>query len=173
MIDIRISRVGLKDIGRLQQLARETFAETFAKSNSEHNMADYLTKELSLEKIFQQLTNNYTEFYFAQNESDLLGYLKINQESAQTEIKDSNGLEIERIYVYRRFHGGPVGQLLLNKALDIARQKSLGYVWLGVWEENPRAIQFYRKHGFVEFDQHVFKLGNDEQTDIMMKLKLV
>ena len=56
--------------------------------------------------------------------------------------------------------------------MQIARQKNADYVWLGVWEENPRAINFYKKNGFVEFNKHVFKLGNDEQTDIMMKLKL-
>jgi ribosomal protein S18 acetylase RimI-like enzyme len=44
------------------------------------------------------------------------------------------------------------------------------YVWLGVWEKNLRAIQFYKKNGFVEFDQHLFILGDDPQTDIMMKL---
>jgi len=42
-------------------------------------------------------------------------------------------------------------------------------VWLGVWEENPRAIKFYKKNGFVEFDKHTFVLGEDEQTDILMK----
>lgn len=39
-------------------------------------------------------------------------------------------------------------------------------------EENLRAISFYKKNGFMEFDKHIFKLGDDEQTDIMMKLKL-
>jgi ribosomal protein S18 acetylase RimI-like enzyme len=45
-------------------------------------------------------------------------------------------------------------------------------MWLGVWEENPRAIRFYQKQGFVEFDQHIFQLGEDAQTDILMKLNL-
>lgn len=61
---------------------------------------------------------------------------------------------------------------LYDKAIQIARDKNADYVWLGVWEENPRAISFYKKNGFVEFDKHIFKFGNDEQTDIMMKLKL-
>jgi ribosomal protein S18 acetylase RimI-like enzyme len=72
----------------------------------------------------------------------------------------------------KEYHGKSVGQLLYDQAIKIARQKNADYVWLGVWEENPRAINFYKKNGFVEFDKHIFKLGNDEQTDIMMKLKL-
>jgi diamine N-acetyltransferase len=44
---------------------------------------------------------------------------------------------------------------------------------LGVWEKNPRAISFYKKNGFIEFDPHIFKLGDEELTDIMMKLLMV
>jgi ribosomal protein S18 acetylase RimI-like enzyme len=79
---------------------------------------------------------------------------------------------IERIYVLKEFHGKNVGQILYEKAMQIARQSNANYVWLGVWEENARAINFYKKNGFVEFEKHIFKLGNDEQTDIMMKLQL-
>ena len=77
-----------------------------------------------------------------------------------------------RIYVLSSFHGKKVGQLLYDHALQIAREKNVQFVWLGVWEENPRAIQFYKKNGFIEFDKHIFKLGDDLQTDIMMKLAI-
>ena len=70
------------------------------------------------------------------------------------------------------YHGKQVGQVLYNKALLVAKQHNVDILWLGVWEENPRAIRFYQKNGFVEFDKHIFKIGNDEQTDIMMKLEL-
>lgn len=62
---------------------------------------------------------------------------------------------------------------MYEKAISIALQKNAEYIWLGVWEENPRAIRFYEKNGFLEFDKHIFKLGDDEQTDIMMKLELM
>jgi len=48
----------------------------------------------------------------------------------------------------------------------------VNYAWLGVWEENHRAIQFYAKNGFVTFDKHVFTLGDEQQTDLLMKLKI-
>ena len=72
----------------------------------------------------------------------------------------------------KAYHGKKVGQLLYEKAIETAKQKNADYVWLGVWEENPRAISFYKKNGFIGFDKHIFKLGDDEQTDIMMKLQL-
>ncbi|MEP6931970.1 MAG: GNAT family N-acetyltransferase, partial [Flavobacterium sp.] len=99
-------------------------------------------------------------------------YLKLNFGASQTELKDSKALEIERIYVPKEYHGQKVGQVLYEKAILVAKQKDVDYVWLGVWEENHRALSFYKKNGFVEFDKHIFRLGNDEQTDIMMKLKL-
>lgn len=61
---------------------------------------------------------------------------------------------------------------MCDKAIEIAKQKRVAFIWLGVWEENLRAINFYKKNGFIKFDKHIFSLGQEEQTDIMMKLKL-
>lgn len=72
----------------------------------------------------------------------------------------------------KEFHGKKIGQMLYEKVIKIANQKNVEYVWLGVWEENKRAINFYRKNGFIEFDKHIFKPGDDEQIDIMMKRQL-
>lgn len=72
----------------------------------------------------------------------------------------------------KEFHGKKVGQILYEKALKLAQEINADFVWLGVWEQNSRAIRFYEKNGFMAFDKHIFKLGNDEQTDIMMKLTL-
>ena len=96
----------------------------------------------------------------------------MNTGDAQTELKDLNAFEIERIYVDKAYLGKKIGQLLFEKAIELAKSKNATYVWLGVWEENYRALAFYEKNGFVPFDKHVFMLGSDAQTDIMMKLLL-
>ncbi|KRB53601.1 GNAT family N-acetyltransferase [Flavobacterium sp. Root186] len=172
MAAIQINKITLDDIDQLQKIGRQTFYETFSESNSEENMEDYLEKGFSTEKLTEELTNKNSEFYFAVLDHNVIGYLKINFGESQTELQDEESLEIERIYVSKEFHGKKVGQLLYEKAIQIAKEKNADYVWLGVWEENHRALSFYKKNGFVEFDKHIFKLGNDEQTDIMMKLKL-
>lgn len=169
---MNIRKVTLNDIEQLQQIGRQTFSETFSSSNTKENMATYLAEGFSNEKLTEELNNESSEFYFALFENKVIGYLKINFGQSQTELQDDTALEIERIYVLKEFHGKKVGQVLYEKAIEIAKQKNADYVWLGVWEENPRAISFYKKNGFVEFDKHIFKLGDDEQTDIMMKLKL-
>jgi ribosomal protein S18 acetylase RimI-like enzyme len=172
MESIEIKKVTLNDIDQLQKIGRQTFYETFSVVNTEENLKKYLDEGFSIEILTAELNNKNSEFYFAKLDNNVIGYLKLNFGQSQTELQDDKALEIERIYVLKEFHGKNVGQLLYDKAIQIAREKSADYMWLGVWEENPRAINFYKKNGFVEFDKHVFKLGNDEQTDIMMKLQL-
>lgn len=169
MENIEIRKATLSDIRLLQDIGRKTFFETFSESNSQENMKKYLEDGFSIEKLTEELNNKHSEFYFAVMDEKVLGYLKLNFGTSQTELKDSNSLEIERIYVLQEYHGKKVGQVLYEKAMQVANEKEVIYVWLGVWEKNPRAIRFYEKNGFVEFDKHIFKLGNDEQTDIMMK----
>lgn len=172
METVEVSKIKKDEILQLQEIGRQTFYETFSESNTEENMRNYLENGFSINKITTELNDENAEFYFAKIDQKVIGYLKLNFGQSQTELKDDKALEIERIYVLKEFHGQKVGQILYNKAIEIAKQKNADYVWLGVWEENPRAINFYQKNGFVEFDKHVFKLGEDEQTDIMMKLKL-
>lgn len=172
MQEIIIKRVTLTDVEQLQAISKKTFLETFASSNSEENMTKYLEEGFSLSKLSDELNNTNSEFYFALENDEVIGYLKINFGNSQTELKDDKALEIERIYVLQEYHGKRVGQLLYDKAISTAKENTAAYVWLGVWEENPRAISFYKKNGFVEFDKHIFKLGDDEQTDIMMRLNL-
>nr|AIA13260.1 Acetyltransferase (GNAT) family [uncultured bacterium] len=173
MENINIKKATLKDIDQLHKISRQTFFETFSAGNTEENMKKYLDEVFSVEKLTDELNNENSTFYFAELDNNIIGYLKLNSGQSQTELKDDKALEIERIYVLQEFHGKKVGQLLYEKAMQIARQTNADYVWLGVWEENARAINFYKKNGFVEFDKHIFKLGNDEQTDIMMRLRLI
>jgi ribosomal protein S18 acetylase RimI-like enzyme len=172
MNHIEIRKISFANLVQLQEIGRQTFTETFSSSNTEGNMKTYLEEGFSVEKLTAELQNPESEFYFASLNETVIGYLKVNFGQAQTETQDEKSLEIERIYVLQEFHGKKVGQLLYDQAIQIAKNKKVNFVWLGVWEENYRAIQFYTKNGFVAFGQHIFTLGDDEQTDIMMRLEL-
>jgi ribosomal protein S18 acetylase RimI-like enzyme len=141
--------------------------------NTEDDMAMYLEHSLSIEKLSAELSNENTEFYFAQLNEQIIGYLKFNVGEAQTDLQDEQALEIERIYLLINYAGMGVGQLLMEKAYQVAQIKKIKYIWLGVWEHNTRAIQFYKRNGFSEFGSHMFKLGNDDQRDILMKRQLI
>lgn len=172
MENFQIKKVSINDIVQLQEIGRKTFFETFSESNTEQDMTKYLEEGFSVEKLSEELSRENSEFYFAVIDNNVVGYLKINSGESQTEMQDNEGLEIERIYVLKEYHGKKAGQFLYEHAIQIAETNKVNFVWLGVWEENHRAISFYKKNGFVEFDKHIFVLGTDEQTDIMMKKNL-
>lgn len=171
-MSIHIQRASIESLLELQRISQQTFSETFAAQNTPENMAHYLAEELSLKKLRSELHNSDSEFYFALHGEEIVGYLKVNVGQAQTELDDIKALEIERIYVLKAFQGQQIGQLLFEKAIELAKQKNATYLWLGVWEENPRAIRFYEKNGLVPFGTHLFKMGDEEQRDILMKLSL-
>lgn len=172
MNSIAIKKIGLEQLVPLQEIGRKTFYDTFFESDSEESMKAYLATSFSTQKLTAELENPHSEFYLATQNEVVIGYLKVNFGPAQTELQDGNSLEIERIYVLQDYHGKKVGQLLFEKAIAIAKDNSCSFVWLGVWEENHRALQFYSKNGFVAFDKHIFVFGDEAQTDIMMKLVL-
>jgi diamine N-acetyltransferase len=172
MQDVEIVSITKEDLIQLQKISRHTFLETFEATNTNENMTAYLEKSFSSSQLLSELNNKNSAFYFAKHKEQIIGYLKLNHGEAQTESVDINTLEIERIYVLKKFYGKAVGQLLLNRAVEVANSLQISSIWLGVWEDNQRAISFYTKNKFIPFDKHSFKLGDDEQIDILMKLEL-
>ena len=170
-MEIQIRLVSVKEVAELKSLARTAFAQTFTDHNQPENLEKYLDESFTIEKLTEELNNKNSQFFFALVDDNPVGFLKVNIGAAQTELKDGDGMELQRIYVLQDYHGRSVGQALFEKAKSLAIEGNYPYLWLGVWEENHRALNFYRKNGFVPFDKHIFKMGDEEQTDWMMKLE--
>jgi len=173
MSTLEIKKATVKDLEALQLIGRQTFYETFAEVNSEENIIKYLEESFADEKLTAELNHPDSHFYLAELDNKIIGYLKLNTGDAQTEKQDHNALEIERIYVAKEFHGKKIAQALYAQALQTAAELKAVYIWLGVWENNLRAVSFYTKNGFIQFDTHIFRLGDDEQTDLLMKKDLI
>ncbi len=163
-------RVSPENLAELQLISRQTFFETFAEVNTEADMSHYLQVNLSLEQLQKELAHPHSTFYFAKVENEVVGYLKLNASTAQTEQRGEHFLEIERIYVLQSHQGKKIGKALLEKAFAISRETNMNMLWLGVWEHNTKAIQFYERFGFKAYGKHRFMLGTDVQTDILMEL---
>lgn len=172
MSEIEIRKATLSDLESLQIIGKQTFTETFGAVNTPENLSNYIAQSFNTEQVTKELTNPESSFYLAILDSNIIGYLKINFGKAQTELMDERAMEIHRIYVLQEYHGKKVGQLFVDHVLKIAHQHQVEYIWLGVWEENYRALGFYAKNGFAEFDKHVFTLGDDIQTDLLLKLQV-
>jgi ribosomal protein S18 acetylase RimI-like enzyme len=89
-------------------------------------------------------------------------------------IEETTGsmTELERIYVAESQKGKGLGKLLIEKALERAAFYQNDWLWLGVWEENTKALTFYKRLGFEPFGNHLFYMGDDPQNDHLMKLKI-
>jgi len=172
MNTIEIRKATVSDLDSIQKISIQTFTETFAAVNTPENIANYIKNSLNTEQLTAELNNLSSQFYIAYSNDEVVGYLKINFGDAQTESINENALEVQRIYVLQNFHGKNIGQLLLDEVKKIAQITNVDSVWLGVWEENHRALRFYTKNEFVVFDKHVFMMGNDEQTDLLMRFQI-
>jgi ribosomal protein S18 acetylase RimI-like enzyme len=167
---IEIKKATLEDLSSIQSISKQSFTETFASINTPENIEKYLQESFNTAQLTLEINNSDSLFYLAYWDSMPIGFLKVNLGAAQTEYLEEPTLEIQRIYVLQDFHGKKIGQLLLDQAVKVARQYSVDYIWLGVWEENHKALHFYTKNGFITFDKHIFTLGDDQQTDLLMKL---
>jgi ribosomal protein S18 acetylase RimI-like enzyme len=172
MSPIIIKKATISDLEIIQEISKQTFLETFANVNTPENMENYIRENFNSVQVASEINNPESEFYLAALKNETIGYLKLNFGNAQTEIFNKQAMEIHRIYVLKAFLGKKIGQLLLDEAIKIANQNGVDSIWLGVWEDNHRALQFYSKNGFLEFDKHIFILGNDVQTDLLMKLEI-
>jgi ribosomal protein S18 acetylase RimI-like enzyme len=122
-----------------------------------------------MQKDFADSTN---EFFFASTGNEILGYVKISDNEKPTQLKEVNAMEIARIYTVKEKIGKGIGKAMLEFAIAKAKDKNKKAIWLGVWEHNQRAIHFYSRFGFKKCGEHIFVVGNDTQTDWLMKLNL-
>ncbi|MCI4442845.1 MAG: GNAT family N-acetyltransferase, partial [Lentimicrobium sp.] len=145
MSPIIIKKATISDLEIIQEISKQTFLETFANVNTPENMENYIRENFNSVQVASEINNPESEFYLAALKNETIGYLKLNFGNAQTEIFNKQAMEIHRIYVLKAFLGKKIGQLLLDEAIKIANQNGVDSIWLGVWEDNHRALQFYSK----------------------------
>ena len=172
-MDINFRRCTLDDVEVLVPFARNCFFETFDGTTSDKDLETYMNSSFRVDKFSEELENPNSFFYFLYCDGDLAGFLKLNTAPAQTEINDDAALEIERIYISSSFHRKGLGNFLVNKAVEFAKDAGKTYIFLGVWEHNYKAQDFYKSNGFFHFSSHTFWMGDDEQTDFIYKKDLI
>jgi GNAT superfamily N-acetyltransferase len=170
-MNIRYGTTG--DAKLLSELGAKTFYNTFAKDNTPENMDAYLKSSFSPEIQFNELSQPDVIYLIAEFEGNLIGYAQLILNSRDEAIKATRPLEIRRIYASPEYLGKGVGKALMESTISEARRRGCDCLWLGVWEKNQRAIDFYKKWGFREIGTHIFSVGDDPQNDFVMELKLI
>jgi len=170
--DITITTATIKDAPALTALGIETFCETFAKDNRKEDMDKYIAEEMNQARITEELNDKSNLFFLAYSNGTLTGYAKVCSRKKPDAPEGNAPLEIERIYVRKEHQGTKTGAALMQQCIDYASSHEHDVIWLGVWEQNFKAVNFYKQWGFEFCGSHPFRLGDDIQTDVLMKKKL-
>lgn len=171
MNSIRIVPCGLKHQALLSAIGRETFYETFSPFHPESDMKMYLDTTYTPEKIRQNIHDPEVRYYAAYTEEGDAGYIKLISGN-RPEGPAGRVLEIEKIYVRRKFQGRKIGSALMEEAVKTAIEKGCDYIFLGVWQENKEAIAFYQRWGFEIYATRTFQLGKRVCEDYLMMLRI-
>ena len=169
-LDIRRAVPG--DAERLAALARHTFEVAFGDQNTRENMTLYMEQAFSTPQILTELKDPASTFIWAEQTGIPAGYAKLRRGTIRGCVTGPLPVELERIYAQPELIGEGVGKRLLHMAIKIAQSEGFQTLWLGVWEFNERAIEFYHRQGFVDVGEHDFMLGNNRQTDLIMQLDM-
>jgi diamine N-acetyltransferase len=164
---IQIARIN--DAPVLTELGVTTFCEAYSEFNKKENVESYITLELNIGRITEELSNEDNVFFIATYKDIPVGYSKMRTIKKPGELADNNPIEIERIYVLKDYYAKKIGSALMKTCIEHARSKQHDVIWLGVWEHNHKAINFYRSWGYELFSSHIFRFGNEDQTDVLMK----
>lgn len=168
MKQIAIRKMNQTDLALLQEISIETFSDTFRDDNTAKDLQDYIDRAYNEAQLQKELDCQASFFFLVTVEEQPAGYLKLNVEEAQSEAMGTQALEIERIYVRRAFKRMGIGTSLLALAQAEAKRLGKQSIWLGVWEDNQKALAFYHENGFRYHSQHSFFVGDDEQTDLIL-----
>lgn len=169
-LNIRLATV--QDASLIADISRSTFYDTFAHQNTPENMQKFMNEQFTHEALMKEVAEPSSIFIIAEAGEAVLGYARLRESVAPPALGELPSIEIARIYALQSAIGKGVGNALMKRCIEIAYEMGKRIVWLGVWEKNPRAIRFYEKWGFHKFDEHEFVLGNDVQTDWLMKKML-
>lgn len=159
------------DAAVLAHIGASTFYETFRPFNSEEDMQAYITKSYNESLITQNLQNQNIHYAIAAENNEVVGYLKLLLNAPHPKLTGRT-IELEKIYVKQSQLGSGAGKLLMKYAINFSLTQQFETLFLGVWKENERAVNFYRKAGFEEFDTRLFPLGTRICEDYIMKLEL-
>lgn len=174
MPPIEIRSATADDAKLLTDLAYTTFWDAFADhpKNAPDDLNHYMRQAFSLEQITAELEDPNSVFLIAEIEGEAAGYAKLVLDTIEPGVTAHKPVELSRLYSQQKFLGQGVGQTLMDACFDRARREGCDVMWLGVWEFNPRAQRFYEKNGFRIVGSHIFQLGSDPQTDLLMQKEI-
>ncbi|KXJ95024.1 acetyltransferase [Microdochium bolleyi] len=165
------------DAAAIADLGAHTFTASFAYSVEPGELEAYLESAYTTAAIQKDLGDPDRDVIVAVDEADdskLLGFAYLTRNTTATEPSVSHHTsiaELQRIYVHPAAHGRGVGSALKSRIHQMAAAQGFDKLWLGVWEENHKAISAYESWGYRKVGKHDFAIGPVIQTDHIMLLE--
>ena len=156
------------DASALAALAERTFRDTFTHGNNPSDLEQHCTASFGRDSQLKEIEDPNIVTILAESGNRFEGFAQLHLCSPKECVPTANPCELHRFYVSSKHHGKGLAHVLMQRVLETAQQTSAESIWLGVWEENPRAITFYKKFGFEVVGSHTFLLGSDPQSDLIM-----
>lgn len=170
--EITIRRAHAGDARLISALATVTFFEAYFEQDDPPDLANYLAESFSADIIAEELADPETYFFLIHRGRPAVGYAKLRDKEPHASVTSRNAIELQRIYAVERVWGRGVGEKLLNHCIDFAREMGRDVLWLGVWEENPRAVRFYEKNGFKRVGTLEFPYADSVGINAVMQFEL-
>ena len=169
MTALTIRRGVVADATALAHFAARTFAEAFADQTAPGDMRAHLANTYTPALQAAELADPDVITLLALRDDSIVAYAQVRRNGkAPACIDAGHTVEVQRFYADSSVRGTGVARQLMERALDAAVELGGRHAWLGVWQNNGRAVAFYRKAGFVPVGTTVYVVGSDHQTDHVM-----
>lgn len=160
------------DAAEVCAVAERIFRDTFGAQNTAADMDLYASQTFTPEAFADAIADPKTVILVAENDGEMIAYAHLHMGDAPDYITGPSPVELKRFYVLNGWHGTGLAQALMREVCARSIERGAETLWLGVWEENHRAIRFYRKLGFGEVGEMTFVLGTDAQRDLAMAIPI-
>lgn len=134
--EIRLLRLG--DCGRIGPLLREIWLDAYHGIQTDEELLAQSYKVHRPEQIAAEIDDPNIHSVVAECDNRIIGH-------ARSDLGDGV-VEIFRLYVLREFYGQGIGKALLREVDTFFGPNR--EVWLDVYEDNKRALNFYRSQGY-------------------------
>jgi tRNA (guanine37-N1)-methyltransferase len=165
------------DAGTLARVAAETFALACPPGTSPASIAEFIDAHLSEERFAGYLSDPARDIRVAFDDEEPAGYTMLvfgepYDADVAAAIAHRPTVELSKVYVLGHHHGAGIAGPLMAATLSAARERGATGIWLGVNQQNARAVRFYEKSGFAVVGTKTFLVGQELHDDFVMEQAL-
>lgn len=168
---IAVRSADLEELGLVRKIGIEASTAAFAAYNTAENMNAFL-RAYDLPQLEKEWKETGSVHYLAWDGPAPAGFARLRLNNEVENYLGKNTIELQRLYVHPDYQRKSIGSLLMKQGLDYAAKQNYEWIWLGVWERNFKAQEFYAKWGFEKFGEHIFQMGDDPQIDWLLSKSL-